>query len=87
MPVSSNDYDRKFFGIYPGKCVDNVDPESKYRLKLQIPQVYGNAVSNWAFPCMPVSASPSTLIPGLGRTVWVMFIGGDPNFPVWIGVM
>jgi hypothetical protein len=25
-------------------------------------------------------------IPSLNQGVWVMFEGGDPNFPVWIGV-
>jgi hypothetical protein len=85
--VSSNDYDRRFYGIYPGKCVDNKDPENKSRIKVQVPQIYGSAISNWAFPCLPVSADPSLLIPGFNRTVWVMFIGGDPNFPVWMGVM
>lgn len=25
-------------------------------------------------------------LPKMGQLVWVMFIAGDPNFPVWIGV-
>jgi hypothetical protein len=25
-------------------------------------------------------------VPAIGQKVWVMFIAGDPNFPVWIGV-
>jgi Type VI secretion system/phage-baseplate injector OB domain len=25
-------------------------------------------------------------VPNIGQRVWVMFIAGDPNFPVWIGV-
>lgn len=25
-------------------------------------------------------------VPDPGQSVWVMFIGGDPNFPVWVGV-
>lgn len=25
-------------------------------------------------------------LPTVGQKVWVMFIAGDPNFPVWIGV-
>ena len=25
-------------------------------------------------------------IPNINQKVWVMFIGGDPNFPVWMGV-
>lgn len=30
--------------------------------------------------------SAHTSIPTIGQTVWVMFEGGDPDFPVWIGV-
>jgi len=25
-------------------------------------------------------------VPNLNQKVWVMFIAGDPNFPVWMGV-
>lgn len=25
-------------------------------------------------------------VPNIGQKVWVMFIAGDPNFPVWMGV-
>lgn len=25
-------------------------------------------------------------VPFVGQKVWAMFIGGDPNFPVWMGV-
>jgi Type VI secretion system/phage-baseplate injector OB domain len=26
-------------------------------------------------------------VPNIGQRVWVMFIAGDPNFPVWMGVL
>jgi uncharacterized protein involved in type VI secretion and phage assembly len=25
-------------------------------------------------------------VPEVNQMVWVMFVGGDPDFPVWIGV-
>lgn len=25
-------------------------------------------------------------VPNIGQQVWIMFIAGDPNFPVWMGV-
>ena len=25
-------------------------------------------------------------VPNIGQKVWVMFIAGDPNFPIWMGV-
>lgn len=30
--------------------------------------------------------SPHRLVPKVNQKVWVMFQGGDPNFPVWMGV-
>jgi hypothetical protein len=30
--------------------------------------------------------SPHRLVPRIDQGVWVMFEGGDANFPVWIGV-
>jgi hypothetical protein len=30
--------------------------------------------------------TPHRLVPAVEQTVWVMFQGGDPNFPVWMGV-
>ena len=91
--MSSEDYDRRFYGIYPGKCVDIDDPERRSRIKLTVPQITGEAVSNWALPCRapgvsngtPVVANES--VPARNAVVWVMFVGGDPNFPVWIGVL
>ena len=29
---------------------------------------------------------PQRLLPRLNQTVWIMYISGDPNFPIWIGV-
>jgi hypothetical protein len=98
--VSSEDYDRRFYGIYPGKCVDISDPERRSRIKLTVPQITGESVSNWALPCRAPSSSngkPVTIytptgadnerVPALEAVVWVMFVGGDPNFPIWMGVL
>ena len=30
--------------------------------------------------------TPHRLVPDVKQKVWVMFIAGDPNFPVWMGV-
>ena len=30
--------------------------------------------------------TPHRIIPRLGQNVWIMFIDGDPEYPVWIGV-
>ena len=100
--MSSEDYDRRFYGLYPGKCVDVNDPERRSRIKITVPQITGEAVSDWALPCRTPEASNGTpinpyntgivptvppTVPALYSVVWIMFVAGDPNFPVWIGVL
>ena len=172
--MSSN----QFFGIYRAVCVDNEDPIEKNRIKVKVPQILGEAISDWAWPCLPVLSNanhpdhkkhlasevaalltthtshavsvsgttggqtvgtfgshthsfsatqtlthaahagntneldhehetdpdetekwnddqetnttaehtPHRLVPKLEQGVWVMFEGGDPNFPIWMGV-
>jgi hypothetical protein len=152
----------KHYGVYRGICKQNEDPDGYKRIKLLVPQVLGNALSEWAWPCLPVTSNsnhpdhqehtaaqiaalltttpvsvtdsrgdtetvpaltvvakagattlkhpkktaadtdelwndeqetnttaehaPHRLVPRLDQGVWVMFEGGDANFPVWIGV-
>jgi hypothetical protein len=164
--VSSN----QFFGIYRAVCVDNEDPIEKNRIKVKVPQILGEAISDWAWPCLPITSNadhpdhlphlasevaalltthtshavsvsgntggatvgtfgshthsfsatqtlthaahlgnsgelthdhedsddplevngtehtPHRKVPNLEQGVWVMFEGGDPNFPIWMGV-
>jgi len=72
--------DKRFFGVYRGICMAVDDPEALNRLKLKVPQVTGDGITNWAPPCTNHSFKVE---PGDG--VWVMFEAGDPNFPVWLG--
>ena len=156
--------ENKFYGIYRGICMDNADPLDKSRIKVKVPQVLGQSISDWAWPCLPITSNadhpdhlphlasevaallnthathsttitsgaasagtahthsvvvslshaahsgnsgqlnhdhadstdllevngtdhtPHRTIPNLEQGVWVMFEGGDPNFPIWMGV-
>lgn len=70
-------------GIYRGKVVDNADPEDLMRCRVVVPQVLGSeTVSDWAWPCVDVG---STEVPEIGAPIWIMFIGGDVDHPVWVG--
>ena len=73
----------RFGGIYRGVVVDNTDPARKLRLKVRVPEVLGTA-DPWAVPCTP---GGSTALPSVGDIVWVMFEKGDPDYPVWLGVL
>lgn len=67
-------------GMYAASVVQNNDPQGESRLRLQIPQVLGTAVSAWALPMVPFQGVPS-----VGSQVSAMFIGGDPTRPAWFG--
>ena len=75
---------RRFPGIYRGIVVDTCDPLNQGRLKLRIPQVLFEAITDWS-PGQFSSGSAPELEPG--DNVWVMFEGGDPSFPVWVGTI
>jgi hypothetical protein len=70
---------RRFYGIYRGIVTHNLDPLKKNRIRMNIPQVLGDQVTNWAWGFNEFSA------PKIGQGVWVMFEGGDPAYPVWMG--
>jgi hypothetical protein len=76
--------DKRFYGVYQGICTDNIDPDNEYKIKAQIPQILGQAIAEIVYPCRQPG---NTDVPEVGQIVWITFIAGDPNFPVWIGVM
>jgi uncharacterized protein involved in type VI secretion and phage assembly len=81
---------KNFYGIYPATVVDNQDSDNRGRLQLQIPGVTGLAPSSWAEPCVPLAGSTGPamgayLVPPIGAGVWVQFVDGDPERPIWMG--
>lgn len=85
----------RFTGKYIGHVRDTSDPESRGRLRLYVPEVYGRLDdtdhwSDWALPCFPWIAHEgvgATFIPPNNANwgVWVEFRQGDPRFPIWVG--
>jgi hypothetical protein len=72
---------RQWFGAYQAVVVRNDDPASTHRVTLNIPQVLGTAVSQWASP-VPSTVSSA---PAVGTVVVAMFLGGDINHPIYFG--
>lgn len=74
---------KKFYGMYRGSVFNTRDPLNKRRIKLLVPQVMGDSPTEWAWPVD--SSASHQHIPAIGQGVWVMFEGGDTNFPLWTG--
>jgi hypothetical protein len=68
----------RFYGVYRGVVITTT-PEGV--LTLKVPQVLANQVTGLATPAM----SAVGIVPSIGDGVWVMFEGGDPSYPIWIG--
>jgi hypothetical protein len=67
-------------GIYRGTVMNTADPMMKGRLQVNVASQASGA--SWAEPC---HLRQSTATPPIGTQVWVMFEGGDPMRPVWMG--
>ena len=74
---------RRFYGLYRGIVADNNDPINQGRLKLRVPQVLFDQVTDWAW----TRNNPGVVStpPAVGHGIWVLFEGGDPSFPVAVG--
>ncbi|MFJ1700390.1 phage baseplate assembly protein V [Streptomyces sp. NPDC088252] len=66
-------------GLSQGKVVSTADPLGQRRVRLQIPQVSGRAVSGWA---PPVQAGGR--LPAVGEMVWIAYQGGDESYPAYL---
>lgn len=80
----------QYFGKYRGTVVNNIDPEMRGRLLLNVPDVLGMVPSSWAEPCVPLAGPTGPpmgvyMVPPIGAGVWVEFEQGDPDYPVWVG--
>lgn len=88
----------RYYGIYPGKVIDNKDPQGRFRIRALCPAINLNkpedvGSSYWMDPCMPgLGVDPDTgqmtgLVypPDIGTNVWIQFQFGDPRFPVYMG--
>lgn len=71
------------YGKYRGTVVNNLDPEQRARVQVQLPEAFGLATA-WALPCLPPGGLPA--LPAIGSQVWIEFEGGDVDAPIWCGV-
>lgn len=89
LPPAATDW----LGMWPGVVVSTEDPQKLGRVRVRVPQVFGDPDNEtdfvpdldlpWAIPILPVHDYHAAFEPGDG--VWVSFWGGNPTFPMWHG--
>jgi uncharacterized protein involved in type VI secretion and phage assembly len=72
----------RFYGVYRGTVTDNQDPLQTGRIRARVPEVTGEAASEWAVLCVPFGI---VSIPPVGADVLIQFEQGDPDRPVVMG--
>jgi hypothetical protein len=77
----------KYFGVYRGTVVNNIDPLQTGRIMVIVPDVGSVIPSTWAMPCVPFAGKQAGafMVPQIGSGVFVQFEAGDPDRPVWMG--
>ncbi len=84
--VSTGEAEGKFYGKYRGVVVQNMDPDFRGRIQVQVPDVV-MLPSTWAEACVPFTGKSAGFfhVPPIGSSVWVEFEQGDPDYPIWVG--
>ncbi len=88
--MTNSDTTQPFLGKYRGTVINNIDPELRGRLLINVPDVLNVVPSTWAEPCTPLAGPTGPgmgvyMVPPIGAAVWVEFERGDPNYPIWVG--
>ncbi|MEV5726139.1 MULTISPECIES: phage baseplate assembly protein V [Streptomyces] len=78
---------KQWHGMYEGVVVSAVDPTGVGRLMVRVPEVLGDDNPVWAAPLTPMAGPDCGMyvVPPPDSGVWVRFLDGDPDRPVWLG--
>lgn len=80
--------EKKYYGIYQGVVTNINDPEKRGRIRVICPDVLGGETeSAWCEPVVTVAYDNGGdfCLPTKDETVWIQFIAGDSNRPVYLG--
>jgi hypothetical protein len=94
VPPSDWTAGRRYYGKYAGVVTDNSAPpgeEHRGEIEVQVAGILEETPDGGASQPIKVLAAPSFLpgffyIPENESPVWVEFVAGDINFPIWTGV-
>lgn len=71
---------KRLNGVYRAVVKDIRDPKNLRRIKVSVNQPTGVEISEWVWPILSTKRPPK-----VGSGVFVFYIAGDPEYPVWIG--
>jgi hypothetical protein len=73
---------KRLYGVYRAVVDDNNDPQHLRRLKVKVQSTSfdRDATTNWIWPMISTKRPPA-----IGSGVYVLYLGGDPDYPVWVG--
>ena len=76
-----------YLGKYRGVVRNNVDPDQRGRIQVQVADVAGFNESSWAMPCLPVAGANMGMftVPPKDAGVWIEFEHGNAELPIWVG--
>lgn len=75
-----------YYAQYRGWAADVEDPKGLGRIKINVPEIYGDGIPNyWAWPKSQYSGPGygCQIIPRKNDIVWVSFERGNPRRPLW----
>jgi uncharacterized protein involved in type VI secretion and phage assembly len=78
----------RFHGKYLGVVVDNDDPKGLARVRVKVPEVFGDEPTGWCLPCSPYAGAGIGLaaVPPVGSLLFVEWPAGDTTrVPIWSG--
>jgi uncharacterized protein involved in type VI secretion and phage assembly len=78
----------RLHGKYLGLVVDNEDPKALARIRVKVPEVFGEEPTGWCLPCSPYAGAGVGLatVPPVGSLVFVEWPAGDTSrVPIWSG--
>jgi uncharacterized protein involved in type VI secretion and phage assembly len=80
----------RFVGKFVGVVVDNDDPRNLSRVRVRVPEVFGDEETGWCLPCSPYAGSGVglALVPPVDSLVFVEWPAGDTTrAPIWSGAL
>lgn len=80
----------RYPGKFPAIVADNDDPKSLSRVRVTVPEVFGDTQTGWCLPCSPYAGSGVgfAAVPPTGSLVFVEWPAGDTTrTPIWSGAM